>query len=100
MLVRSPAAQNRLYSRDLRSTAGQVDLLSTSFASHCDNFTAGSTSNNTVVNQKHIAILELGLHGIELAANPFLAGLLFWHNECSENVSVLHEAMAIRLVEI
>lgn len=86
--------------RDLRSTAGQVDLLRAGFPSHADNLTTGGTADDTVVHEQDIAVLELGLHGVQLAPDSLLPSFLFGHDERAEDITVLDEAMTVGLVQI
>lgn len=85
---------------DLRSTTGQVDLLGSSLTGHADNLATRGTTDNAVINKQDVAVLELSLHGIELAADTLLAGLLLRHNERAEHVTVLHETMAVGLIQV
>lgn len=84
---------------DRRRATSKDDLARASLASHRYNLSACGTTHDTVVNQEHTAVLELGVHGAELPAHTLLASFLTRHNECAENVAVLDEAHRIGLLE-
>ena len=86
--------------RDGWCTAGEVDFLSTSFSCHRNDFSAGGSTDNAVIHQEYVPVFELGLHGIQLAANALLSGFLFGHDERSEDITILNKTLAIWLVQI
>lgn len=86
--------------RDLRGTAGQVDLLGASFPSHADDLPAGGASHDTVIHKQDVAVLEFGLHGIKLAPDTLLPSLLLWHDERAEDIAILDKAVADGFVQV
>jgi len=86
--------------RDSGRATGKVDLLRTGLTSHCDDFSTRCSSDNTIINEKDVSVLELGLHSVQLTANTLLAGLLFRHNEGAEDITVLDKTLAVGLVEV
>ena len=85
---------------DWGSATGKEDLFGTSLLGHEHDFATGSTSDDTVVNKKHVLVLELDRDGIELSTDTLLTSLLVWHDEGTENVAVLDEALAVRDLQV
>ena len=79
-----------------RRGAGEVDLARAGVAGHLDNLLAGGAAHDGVVDQQHIAALELAGDGIELLAHRLFAHRLSGHDESAAHVAVFHKTFAVR----
>ena len=80
-------------------TAANVDLLHTSFSSHIRNLMASDSANDVIVHEKDILTIKFDLHQVQLPSYRLLTSLLPRHDERSENISIFHEPLTIRLLE-
>lgn len=74
---------------------GKVDFLGAGIASHLNNFLGSSTSNNRIIDQKDILVMELQSHSVQLSSHVLATCLLTRHDESTTNISVLVETFTV-----
>jgi hypothetical protein len=83
-----------------RRSRRHVDLARAGVARHLHDLLAGRAADDRIVDEQHVAALELDADRVELLAHRFLAHALPRHDEGASDVAVLDEAFAVRLADL